>query len=348
MRGRDRGRRGAASWTATRRGPAGSTCWRSTSSAWPAPRPFHPDDAVSPRSRAAAPYAALTRRDFDDVLGFVENGGYALAAYERFRKLFRDAEGLVHVAQRARSRGRLRMNLGTIVEAPLLKVRYAGRGGRCWARSRSISLNTDARRHLHLRRPACCASRRIRETAVEVAAAATASRGSPPMPARRLPLTTYLAARVRAILHDPRHVAAVPRAGARMAAAAARALARCRRRTGCWSRRSRATAAGIWSPTASRAGNAHQTLGMLLTRRMERARLRAARLRRHRLRARDLVGAPADRTSPRCSSEDMLGDDLEAWMAESRMLRRTFRNVAVIAGLIEKQPARAPRRPARR
>jgi ATP-dependent Lhr-like helicase len=33
----------------------------------------------------------------------------------------------------------------------------------------------------------------------------------------------------------------------------------------------------------------------------------------------------------------MLGDDLEAWMAESSMLRRTFRNVAVIAGLIERQ-----------
>ena len=34
--------------------------------------------------------------------------------------------------------------------------------------------------------------------------------------------------------------------------------------------------------------------------------------------------------------EDMLGDDLEAWMAESSMLKRTFRNVAVIAGLIER------------
>jgi ATP-dependent Lhr-like helicase len=32
--------------------------------------------------------------------------------------------------------------------------------------------------------------------------------------------------------------------------------------------------------------------------------------------------------------EDMLGDDLESWMAESSMLKRTFRNVAVIAGLI--------------
>jgi ATP-dependent Lhr-like helicase len=34
--------------------------------------------------------------------------------------------------------------------------------------------------------------------------------------------------------------------------------------------------------------------------------------------------------------EDMLGDDLEEWMAESSMLRRTFRNVAVIAGLVDR------------
>jgi hypothetical protein len=36
-------------------------------------------------------------------------------------------------------------------------------------------------------------------------------------------------------------------------------------------------------------------------------------------------------------AEDMLGDDLESWMAESSMLKRTFRNVAVIAGLIERK-----------
>ena len=35
--------------------------------------------------------------------------------------------------------------------------------------------------------------------------------------------------------------------------------------------------------------------------------------------------------------QDMLGDDLEEWMAESSLLKRTFRNVAVIAGLIERR-----------
>ena len=33
----------------------------------------------------------------------------------------------------------------------------------------------------------------------------------------------------------------------------------------------------------------------------------------------------------------MLGDDLEAWLAESWLLKRTFRNCAIISGLIEKR-----------
>jgi ATP-dependent Lhr-like helicase len=36
-------------------------------------------------------------------------------------------------------------------------------------------------------------------------------------------------------------------------------------------------------------------------------------------------------------AEDMLGDDLEAWLAESSLMRRTFRINAVIAGLIERR-----------
>ncbi len=35
--------------------------------------------------------------------------------------------------------------------------------------------------------------------------------------------------------------------------------------------------------------------------------------------------------------EDMLGDDLESWLAESVTMKRTFRNCATIAGLIEKK-----------
>ncbi len=59
-----------------------------------------PDDMYA-EVRRAAPYAALSRTDFDDVLRFVEDGGYALSAYERYRKLFRDAEGRVHIPPHA-------------------------------------------------------------------------------------------------------------------------------------------------------------------------------------------------------------------------------------------------------
>ena len=35
--------------------------------------------------------------------------------------------------------------------------------------------------------------------------------------------------------------------------------------------------------------------------------------------------------------EDMLGDDLDAWLADSNLYKRTFRNCAIIAGLIERR-----------
>jgi ATP-dependent Lhr-like helicase len=77
---------------------------------------------------------------------------------------------------------------------------------------------------------------------------------------------------------------------------------------------------------------------MLLTRRMERAGLSPLGFV-----ATDYVIAvwslkPAENIDA-LFDEDMLGDDLEEWMAESSMLRRTFRNVAVIAGLIEARTA---------
>jgi ATP-dependent Lhr-like helicase len=81
--------------------------------------------------------------------------------------------------------------------------------------------------------------------------------------------------------------------------------------------------------------NAHQTLGMLLTRRMERAGFGPLGFV-----ATDYVVAVWSAHQPlrvaELFGEDMLGDDLEEWMAESSMLRRTFRTVAVIAGLIDR------------
>src|SRR5262249_6900496 len=83
---------------------------------------------------------------------------------------------------------------------------------------------------------------------------------------------------------------------------------------------------------------AHQTLGMLLTRRLERLRMRPLGFSANEYALaiwalRDMGGLNMDRLF----DEDMLGDDLDAWLAESNLYKRTFRNCAIIAGLIERR-----------
>ena len=89
---------------------------------------------------------------------------------------------------------------------------------------------------------------------------------------------------------------------------------------------------------------AHQTLGMLLTRRLDRAGAKplgfvandyALAVWGHG----DISALIADgRLSlAELFDEDMLGDDLDAWLAESSLMKRTFRLAAVIAGLIERR-----------
>ncbi|MGZ3292929.1 MAG: DNA ligase-associated DEXH box helicase, partial [Xanthobacteraceae bacterium] len=89
---------------------------------------------------------------------------------------------------------------------------------------------------------------------------------------------------------------------------------------------------------------AHQTLGMLLTRRLERARLRPLGFvaNEYALAVWGLgdVAKEIERGGLSLAAlfdEDMLGDDLEAWLAESALMKRTFRTCAIIGGLIERR-----------
>src|SRR5690606_33622059 len=86
--------------------------------------------------RTAAPYAALSRASFDQVVEFVATGGYALRNYERYARIRRTKEGLWRITH-PRIAQQYRLNVGTIVEMPELNVRYvrssrglAGHGGR--------------------------------------------------------------------------------------------------------------------------------------------------------------------------------------------------------------------------
>ena len=296
--------------------------------------PFLPDDAYAEITRAA-PYAELSRRDFDDVLAFVETGGYALAAYERWHKLFRDAEGRVHVRS-ARIAAQHRMNIGTIVEAPMLKVRLVGRKrfGPVLGEIEEYFVNLLSPGDTFMFAGRLLKFLRLHEMAIECAEGGT---GDPKVPAYeggRLPLTTNLADRVRVLLQDPKRWDLFPepvQEWLRLQRARSRTPGRNDLLVETFPR------ADKWYLVAYcfEGRNAHQTLGILLTRRMQRAGYMPLGFV-----ATDYVlgiwSAEPPRDIAKLFDEDMLGDDLEAWMAESSLMKRSFRNVAVIAGLIDR------------
>jgi ATP-dependent Lhr-like helicase len=79
-------------------------------------------DALYRETISAAPYARLKRDAFDAIVDFAATGGYALRAYEHFAKIRKGPDGIWRIAH-ARAAQQYRMNVGTIVEATMLKVR---------------------------------------------------------------------------------------------------------------------------------------------------------------------------------------------------------------------------------
>src|SRR5271166_2351869 len=228
------------------------------------------------------------------------------------------------------------MNIGTIVEAPVLKVRLTGKRGF------GPTLGEVEEYFVNLLRPGdtfmfagkLLRFLRLRENMVECAEGGI---GEPMVPAYqggRLPLTTNLADRVRGLLQTPSSWGLFPQGvqdWLKLQKARSRLPGRNDLLVETFLRGDR------WYLVAYcfEGRNAHQTLGMLLTKRMERAGYAPLGFV-----ATDYVlgiwSPEPPRDVAKLFDQDMLGDDLETWLAESSMLRRTFRNVAVIAGLIER------------
>lgn len=279
----------------------------------------------------SAPYAALTRRVFDELLDFVTTGGYALGAYEKYKRLIVGEDGRYRIAGPRFARQH-RMNAGVIVEAQLLRVRA---GGRNLGQVEEWFVNGLVKGDTFIFAGEMLEFNEVREMTVFARKAKGVA--APKVPAYgggRLPLTTNLADRVRTMIANPAAWQDYPE------------------QVKTWldyqaERSVFPKADGLLVETFPRQDkfytvaycfegrNAHQTLGMLLTRRMDRAGLGPLGFV-----ATDYVIAtwslkrPDDLDS--LFDPDMLGDDLENWMAESTLLKRTFRNVAVIAGLIER------------
>ncbi|CAO4164454.1 ligase-associated DNA damage response DEXH box helicase [Methylorubrum populi] len=303
---------------------------------------------------SASPYATLSWEDFEAVVDYVATGGYALRAYERFAKILRGADGKWRVRD-ARVAQQYRMNIGTIVESTHIKVRMARalrgkpgtvlpRGGRVLGEIEEDFAETLTTGDTFLFAGEVLRFEGLAEDECLVTRAGPGTDPAIPSYAgSKFPLSTFLAARVRAIIADPFEWDRLP-------AQLSNYLAQQRKHSALPGERD------LLVETYPRAGRfyltafpfegrlAHQTLGMLLTRRLERARLRPLGFAANDYGiaiwcTKDLSERAA--LSPgfmeALFDEDMLGDDLEAWLDESAMMKRTFRQCAVIAGLIERR-----------
>lgn len=281
--------------------------------------------------QAALPYSALTGELFERVLNFIADGGYALRAYDRFKRLTRDRDGLWRVTKPAFV-AQHRLNAGIIVEAPMMEVRF--RNGRRLGRVEEAfgaSLSPGDRFFFA---GLALEVERVEVTDILVRATTKNARFVSYMGAR-LAITSTLAARVRRFFDDPGQWTRFP--------------SDVREWLEVQAYRSRLPAPGKLLietfPHGDRhhmvaycfeGWNAHQSLGMLVTRRME-----AMGLKPTGFVANDYALAvyglekiedPAPLFSP-----DILEHEFVEWVEGSALLKRAFREVAVIGGLVERQ-----------
>ncbi|MCJ2098232.1 ligase-associated DNA damage response DEXH box helicase [Methylobacterium sp. E-046] len=302
---------------------------------------------------SAVPYAGLTWESFEQVVDYVATGGYALRAYERFAKILRGPDGLWRVRD-ARTAQAYRMNVGTIVEAARVRVRLGrslrGKPGTVLPKTGRVlgEIEDEFAETLTVGDTFLFAGETLRfeglaeDECLVTRAPPGTDPAIPSYAGAKFPLSTFLAERVRALIADPFAWDRLPRQiGEYLLQQRRRSVLPGERdllvETFPRGKRHYLTA----FPFEGRL--AHQTLGMLLTRRLERDGLRPLGF------AANDYGIAIWTTrdvSERAARDpdfigdlfavDMLGDDLEAWLDESAMMKRTFRQCAVIAGLIER------------
>lgn len=316
--------------------------------------PFLSDELYA-EVRTAAPYADLSRQDFDDVVDFVASGGYALKTYERFARIKQDKEGRWRVAN-PKVRQSYRMNVGTIVEDDMLKVRLVrsrggatgstgviARGGRLLGEIEEAFIEGLSPGDTFVFSGEVVRYETLVEDQVYVSRAHDKDPKVPSYMGGKFPLSTYLAERVRRLLDDGRAWGGLPeqvRDWLSQQKDVSRVPAVRELLVESFPRANKHYI--VCYPFEGRL--AHQTLGMLLTRRLERARARPLGFVANEYAV--AIWALGDMSFMirdgridlnALFDPDMLGDDLEAWLAESALMKRTFRNCAIISGLIARR-----------
>ena len=282
---------------------------------------------------SAGAYAALARAEFDDCLDFCATGGYALRAYDRWQRLLQNPDGLWQLRD-PRSAQRIRMNIGTIQSTDTLKVRMRrNRGGKPLGEIEEGFAATLTQGDTFLIGGQIVRYEGLREMTVEVSRDAAKKPKIATFMGTKFATSTQLSSRIQRMftqeswpelpdhtaswLRLQREVSQLPQPG--------RLLVESFPHDG----REQTVIYGF----AGR--NGMQTLGLLLTKRMEEMGLNP-------------LGFVAtdyatliwglDRVQDPAQLFDLaaLQDDLETWLAGNAVMKRTFRASATIAGLIER------------
>ncbi|MDH6265670.1 ATP-dependent Lhr-like helicase [Rhizobium sp. SG_E_25_P2] len=298
---------------------------------------------------SASPYAHLSWESFERALDFVATGGYALRTYERYAKIRKTKYGLWRVSHPAYAQ-QYRLNVGTIIEAPMMNVRMVrkgkgavGRGGPVLGQVEEYFLEQLSAGDTFLFSGKVLRFEGIRENECLVSDALSQDPKIPAYAGGKFPLSTYLAEGVRAMLDDPDKRKTLPdqvRDWLSIQAEKSVLPKRDELLIETFPRGDRFYMVAY--PFEGRL--AHQTLGMLLTRRLDRVGAKplgfVATDYALAIWGLEDMGAHFANRRPSIQDlfdEDMLGDDLEAWLNETWLLKRTFRYCAVIAGLIERR-----------
>ena len=291
--------------------------------------PFHEQELLA-EIRSAAPYAGLRDETFAEVLSFIATGGYALKAYDKFKRLVLDPDGRWRIA-RPGIVVQHRMNAGIIVEAPLLAVRF--KNGRKLGTVEEGFASTLAPGDHFFFAGLGLEVERIKDGDIIVHASAKSAR-IVTYGGQRMSMSTHLANRVRHMLCDRNDWHRFPNdvrewlevQGERSVLPEPEQLL-----VETFEHHGRHYMVAY----SFEGWNAHQSLGMLLTKRMENAGLKPLGFV-----ANDYgiacYGLEPIRDPQSLFSPDILEREFVDWVEQSYLLKTAFREVAVIGGLVER------------
>ena len=292
--------------------------------------PFQQDELIA-EVRSAAPYAGLKDETFEEVLNFIATGGYALKAYDRFRRLVPEAGGMWRIARPGIAQQH-RLNAGVIVEQPLLTVRF--RNGRKLGTIEEGFASTLAPGDHFFFAGLSLEVEQFKDTDIVVHASTKRAR-IVTYGGQRMSMSTHLANRVRQMLADRNDWHRFPddvsewlevQSERSVLPEPHQLLVETFPHEG----------QHFMVAYSFEGWNAHQSLGMLLTKRMEKAGLKP-------------LGFVANDYGLACYglepitdpqslfSADILEQEFVDWVESSYLLKTAFREVAVIGGLVERQ-----------